>query len=86
MASRSDDSTYLTEEDLNGGNTLLLPNRDLDFGYVKLDMSVNYALKHGFTYFAQFNNLLNDQHIGPIGYPGLPLTFQTGLKLRLGGN
>ena len=38
MASRSDDSTYLDYEDLNGGNTLLLPNRNLDFGYVKLDM------------------------------------------------
>lgn len=86
MASRSDDSTFLEYSDLNGGNTLLLPNRDLDFGYVKLDMSVTYALKHGFTYFAQLNNLLNDQHIGPIGYPGLPLTFRTGLRLRLGGD
>ncbi len=85
MASRSDDSTYLEYEDLNGGNTLLLPNRNLDFAYVKLDLSVTYALKHGFTYFAQLDNLLNDQHIGPIGYPGLPLTFRTGLKLRLGG-
>jgi iron complex outermembrane receptor protein/vitamin B12 transporter len=86
MASRSDDSTFLQYSDLNGGNTLLLPNRDLDFGYVKLDMSATYALKHGFTYFAQLNNLLNDQHIGPIGYPGLPLTFRTGLRLRLGGD
>jgi iron complex outermembrane receptor protein/vitamin B12 transporter len=86
MASRSDDSTFLLDSDLNGGNTLLLPNRDLDFGYVKLDLSGTYALKHGFTYFAQINNLLNDQHIGPIGYPGLPLTFRTGFKLRLGGD
>ena len=85
LASRSDDSTYLEYEDLNGGNTLLLPNHNLDFGYVKLDVSATYALKHGFTYFAQINNLLNDQHIGPIGFPGLPLTFQTGIKLRLGG-
>jgi iron complex outermembrane receptor protein/vitamin B12 transporter len=85
LASRSDDSTYLDGSDTTGGNTLVLPNRDLDFGYVKLDMSVTYALKHGFTYFAQFDNLLNNQHIGPIGYPGLPLTFRTGLKLRLGG-
>jgi iron complex outermembrane receptor protein/vitamin B12 transporter len=85
LASRSDDSTYLENEDFNGNNTLLLPNRDLDFGYVKLDMNFTYALKHGFTYFAQFNNLLNDQRIGPIGYPGLPLTVQTGLRLRLGG-
>ncbi len=86
MASRSDDSTYLGGEDLNGGNTLLLPNRDLDFGYVKLDLSVMVTLKHGFTYFGQVDNLLNDQHIGPIGFPGLPLTFRTGLKLRLGGD
>ena len=84
MASRSDDSTYLEYEDLNGGNTLLLPNRDLDFGYVKLDVGGTYKLKHGLTYFAQINNLLNNQHIGPIGYPGLPLTFRTGLKLHLG--
>ncbi|MGC9197553.1 MAG: TonB-dependent receptor [Acidobacteriaceae bacterium] len=84
-ASRSDDSTFLQNEDLNGGNTLLLPNRNLDFGYVKLDMNVNYQLKRGFFYFAQFDNLLNDQHIGPIGYPALPLTFRTGLELRLGG-
>jgi vitamin B12 transporter len=85
MASRSDDSTYLEYSDQNGANTLLLPNRDLDFGYVKIDLGATYAMKHGLTYFAQFNNLLNNQHIGPIGYPGLPLTFRTGLKLRLGG-
>jgi vitamin B12 transporter len=86
LASRSDDSTYLDGGDTSGGNTLVLPNRDLDFGYVKLDIDATYALKHGFTYFAQINNLLNDQHIGPIGYPGLPLTFRTGIKLRLGGD
>ncbi len=85
MASRSDDSTFLEYEDLNGGNTLLLPNRNLDFGYVKLDLGFTYALKHGFTYFAELNNLMNNQHIGPIGYPGLPFTFRTGLKLQLGG-
>lgn len=86
LASRSDDSTFLEFSDINGGNTLLLPNHDLDFGYVKLDIGATYLLKHGFSYFAQINNLLNDQHIGPIGYPGLPLTFRMGLKLRLGGD
>jgi iron complex outermembrane receptor protein/vitamin B12 transporter len=86
LASRSDDSTFLSGEDINSGNTLLLPNRDLDFGYVKLDLGGTYSWKHGITYFAQVDNLLNDQHIGPIGYPGLPLSFRTGLKLRLGGD
>jgi vitamin B12 transporter len=86
LASRSDDSTFLDYEDINGGNTLLLPNRDLDFGYAKLDLAGTYVLPHGITVFTQLENLLNNQHIGPIGYPGLPFTFRSGLKLRLGGD
>ncbi len=84
-ASRSDDSTFLSFEDLNGGNSLLLPNRNLDFGYLKLDLGVTYAANARITVFAQAENLLNNQHIGPIGYPGLPLTARGGLKIRLGG-
>ena len=84
MASRADDSTFLSFEDRNGGNTLLLPNHDLDFGYVKLDLGFTYALNGRVTVFAQTENLLNNQHIGPIGYPGLPLTARGGLKIRLG--
>jgi iron complex outermembrane receptor protein/vitamin B12 transporter len=76
----------LSGEDLNGKNTLLLPNRDLDFGYVKLDAGGTYTTAHHITVFAQVDNLLNNQHIGPIGFPGLPLTFRSGLKLRLGGD
>ena len=86
MASRSDDSTFLEYDDLNGGNTLLLPNHDLDFGYVKLDLGGTYALPHHLTLFTQLENLLNNQHIGPIGYPGLPLTVRAGLKLKLFGD
>jgi iron complex outermembrane receptor protein/vitamin B12 transporter len=86
LASRSDDTTFLDGYDINFGNSLVLPNRDLDFGYVKLDLGGTYAWKHGISVFSQVENLLNDQHIGPIGYPGLPLTFRTGLKVRLGGN
>jgi vitamin B12 transporter len=86
MASRSDDSTFLEYSDLNGGNTLLLPNRDLDFGYVKLDMSATYQVRRQVQLFTQLDNLLNDQHIGPIGYPGLPFTVRVGLKVRLGGD
>jgi vitamin B12 transporter len=86
MASRSDDSTYLGGNDVNYGNSLLLPNHDLDFGYVKLDVGGTYALPHHLTLFTQLENLTNDQHIGPIGYPGLPLTVRAGLKLKLFGD
>jgi len=86
LASRSDDSTYLDGFDTTGGNTLVLPNRDLDFGYAKLDANLTYAVSHRATFFTELDNLLSQQHIGPIGYPGLPFTFRAGVKLRLGGN
>jgi vitamin B12 transporter len=85
-ASRSDDSTFLDGLTPNFDNTMLLPNRDLDSGYAKLDLGGTYAIRNRFTVFGQFGNLLNNQHIGPIGYPSLPLTFRAGLKVRIGGN
>lgn len=85
MASRADDSTFLGGLDLTDGNSLLLPNRNLDFGYMKLDLGGTYAVAHDLSVFTQLDNLLNDQHIGPIGYPGSPFTVRAGLKLRFGG-
>ncbi len=86
FAGRSDDSTFLDGYTPSFDNSLLLPNRDLDFGYLKLDLGGTYALRPWLRVFAQLENLLNDQHIGPIGYPGLPLTVRAGLKVRLGGD
>lgn len=86
FAGRSDDSTFLDGFTPSFDNSLLLPNRDLDFGYLKLDLGGTYALRPWLRIFTQLENLLNDQHIGPIGYPGLPLTVRAGLKIRLGGD
>jgi iron complex outermembrane receptor protein/vitamin B12 transporter len=86
LSSRSDDSTFQLGTDLQHGNTLLLPNRNLDFGYAKLDLSSLLALTNHITAFTQLDNLLSQQHIGPIGYPGLPFTIRAGLKIRIGGN
>ncbi len=85
LASRADDSTFLVGSDLGGGNSLLLPNRNLDFGYLKLDLGGVYQVRDHVSLFTQLDNLLNNQHIGPIGYPGLPLTVRAGVKVRLGG-
>jgi iron complex outermembrane receptor protein/vitamin B12 transporter len=85
LASRSDDSTFLDGFDPNFGNSLVLPNRDLDFGYAKLDANLTYVVKRRFTIFTELDNLLSQQHIGPIGYPALPFTVRAGLKLRIGG-
>ncbi len=86
FAGRSDDSTFLNGFTPTFDNSLLLPNRDLDFGYVRLDLGGVYDVGRHLSVFAQLDNLLNNQHIGPIGYPGLPLTVRAGLKVRLGGD
>ena len=84
FASRSDDSTFLAGSDLNFGNSLLLPNRNLDSAYAKVDVGGSYQALSYLAIYAQLNNLVSDQHIGPIGYPSLPFTFRAGLRLQLG--
>lgn len=83
-ASRSDDSTFLLGEDLNGGNSLLLPNRNLDHGYAKLDLALTYQLRPGLQFYTQLNNLTSNQQIAPIGYTSLPFNFRTGLRIAIG--
>jgi iron complex outermembrane receptor protein/vitamin B12 transporter len=86
LASRADDSTFLDGFDPNFGNSLVLPNHNLDYGYAKLDILGTYTANHHISVFTELSNLLSQQHIGPIGYPSLPFTFMAGLKLKLGGN
>jgi iron complex outermembrane receptor protein/vitamin B12 transporter len=84
FASRSDDSTYLEGQDTNAGNSLLLPNRNLDSGYAKLDLGGSYQLLKWMDIYAQAENLLSEQHIAPIGYVSLPMNFRAGLRLQWG--
>lgn len=84
FASRSDDSTYLEYSDAEGGNSLLLPNRNLDWGYAKIDLGGSYRLLNWLSVYAQTENLTGNQHIAPIGYPSLPFNFRTGLRLAWG--
>ena len=82
FASRSDDSTFLEYEDASGRNSLLLPNRNLDYGYARLDLGGSYQLFNWMDIFVQGDNLMSNQHMGPIGYESLPLTVRGGLRLR----
>ncbi len=84
FASRSDDSTYLEYADENDGNSLLLPNRDLDWGYAKIDLGGSYQLLNWLSVYAQTENLTGNQNIAPIGYPSLPFNFRAGLRLAWG--
>jgi len=82
FASRSDDSTYLEYQDINQENSLLLPNRNLDFGYAKLDLGASYKLLPWLGVYGQAENLTNNQHIAPIGYPSLPFNIRLGLRIE----
>jgi len=83
FASRSDDSTYLAYSDLSGGNSLLLPNRNLDHGFAKLDFGGSYNLSTRIAIYGQAENLLSNQHMAPIGYLSLPMNFRAGLRIHL---
>lgn len=83
FVSRSDDSTFLTDE--NFGNTLLLPNRNLLNAYQLLDWSGWFEARHGVTLYTSIGNLLDEHYQGAFGYPALPFNFRTGLKFTLGG-
>ncbi len=83
MASKSDDSTFLgTYSNAAFDNSLLLPNRNLAYGYTRMDANVTYQLRPSIAVFSQLENLLSQQRTGAFGYPGLPFTVRAGLKVR----
>jgi len=84
FASRSDDSTFLGGRDFVAGNSLLLPNRNLDSGYAKLDLGGSYQFLSWVGAYAQLDNLTSNKKTGPIGYPSLPFTFRVGLRFTIG--
>lgn len=83
-ASRSDDSTYLGYGTPSGDNSLLLPNRNLDHGYAKLDLGGTLHVNSWLGIYGQLDNLLSQQHISPIGYTSLPYNMRAGLRFTLG--
>jgi iron complex outermembrane receptor protein/vitamin B12 transporter len=85
FSSRSDDSTFIDNyTSVSGDYSMLLPNRNLDYGYAKLDFGGVYQITPWMGIYAQVDNVLSNQHIGPIGYPSLPFNFRTGLRFALG--
>ncbi len=84
FASRADDTTALGGSDANFGNSLLLPNRDLDPGYAALNLGVNYQVSPRFGVYTQVDNALSQQHISPVGYLSTPATARGGVRVTLG--
>jgi iron complex outermembrane receptor protein/vitamin B12 transporter len=85
FAGKADDSTFIVGTDINFGNSLLLPNHDLNSGYQKVDVSGSYLIHPRVKWFATVENLL-DQHYEPsFGFPALPINVRTGLTVTFGG-
>jgi iron complex outermembrane receptor protein/vitamin B12 transporter len=84
FVSRSDDSDFLGGYDINGGNSLLLPNRNLDPGFAKLDLGASYQLLTWLGVYGQAENLTDNQHIAPIGYISLPANLRVGVRIQWG--
>jgi iron complex outermembrane receptor protein/vitamin B12 transporter len=83
FVSRSDDSTFLSDEYY--GNTLLLPNRNLLNAYQLIDWSGWFEAHRGVTLYTSIGNLLDEHYQGAFGYPALPFNFRAGIKLTIGG-
>lgn len=83
LIGKRDDSTFLSDKDF--GNSLLLPNRDLDPAYQRLELSADYRITRNITSYVNVQNLLNQTYTESFGYPALPIAFRSGLKLSFGG-
>lgn len=83
LVGRRDDSDFLS--DSNFGNTLLLPNRNLDGAYQRLDLGMGYQVSYRVNLFANLQNLLSERYQEAFGFPALPFTFRTGVKVSFGG-
>ncbi len=83
LVSRRDDSTFLSDKDY--ANSMLLPNRNLDPSYQKVDVYGSVRLcKHASAY-VSVENLLNQKYYETFGYATLPVSARAGVLIRLGG-
>jgi vitamin B12 transporter len=83
LVGRRDDSDFLF--DSNFGPTMLLPNRDLDGAYQRLDLSGAYQFTSKLTAYTNIQNLLSEHYAQTFGFPSLPFTFRSGIKITFGG-
>ena len=83
LVGRRDDSDFLT--DSNFGNSLLLPNRNLDGAYQRLELGGGYQVTRSLTAYTDMQNLLSEHYSEAFGFPALPFTVRAGIKISFGG-
>lgn len=78
--SRRDDSTFLT--DANFGNTMLLPNRNLDPAYGVVDLSGAWRVSPRWQLLAALDNAFNHSYQEVIGFPAPKIGVRVGIRFR----
>ncbi|MDA8350324.1 MAG: TonB-dependent receptor [Pseudomonadota bacterium] len=84
LVGRRDDSDFLAF-DANDMPTMLLPNRNLDPAYQRIDLNASYAVRSHLQLTSQVQNLLSEHYSEAFGYPALPFTYRSGVQVTLGG-
>lgn len=84
FSGKRDGSTFLSDADF--GNSLLLPNKDLEPAYQKVDLAGSYRFHRQVRAFVSVENLLDKEYQQSFGYPALPRTARVGMTLLLGGD
>ena len=81
---KRDGSTFLS--DAFFGNSLLLPNSELEAGYQKVDLGGAYRVHPRLKLFVSSENLLDKRYEASLGFPALPRTVRAGLSVSVGGD
>jgi vitamin B12 transporter len=83
LVGKRDDSTHAIDPFF--GNTLLLPNRNLDSAYQKVDLTGSWRVNSAVQLYSTLENLGSQHYDAAFGFPSLPFTFRSGVKFTLGG-
>ena len=81
---KRDSSTF--QSDAFFGNSMLLPNKDLEAAYQKVDLSGAYRVHPRLKLFVSSENLLDRTYEGSFGFPALPRTVRGGVAVSIGGD
>ncbi len=84
FAGTRDDSTFLSDGFF--GNSMLLPNQDLDPAYQKVDLSVSYLVHRQAKVYTSIENLFDKDYEAAFGFPSLPFTIRAGVTVTFGGD
>jgi vitamin B12 transporter len=79
-----DDSTFLSDQFF--GNSLLLPNTDLDPAYQKIDLSGGYYVHPRLRLYTTIENLFDRKFDAAFGFPALPFTIRAGASITIAGD